>query len=211
VLGAVLGIVLGLGGAFFTLGFALPHPQADAPVRPPELQAIADQKQREFNQTIELAQALAEARPLTKENVSASYSTEDLAAALKMGRLAPLPSSASGVRVQTAGNMFSRQFYVRFEADRKQLQDFLAASPGLKGIKPLAFDPSVIRSDGKTLSLGLITPDGYHYAFSVASNPWFTIERGAAYYVIPQDQDANYGFLILDPARGTVYLYVSHS
>ncbi|GJM25689.1 MAG: hypothetical protein DHS20C16_21040 [Phycisphaerae bacterium] len=136
--------------------------------------------------------------------------------ALATGRLADLPVTATNVEVETIGNMFSRQFWLRFEASPEDIEAFISESPGLAGIEPehIGSQPSETndRRDG----------DATKVADEVTSSPigtyhdrleWFDPEirvRGRR-YEIPWDKNANYGEVIINDETNTVYINTGHS
>src|SRR5207249_7924258 len=57
------------------------------------------------------------------------------------GGLGPLPPSATDVRTYGWSNGFASGRYIRFSAPPQEIDAFLAASPGLKGVNPERFSP----------------------------------------------------------------------
>src|SRR4051812_36160977 len=57
-------------------------------------------------------------------------------AALDWTRMSPIPAAATNTEVVTKGSMFTREFVVTFQLPQKQLQQWLAGSPGTKGATP---------------------------------------------------------------------------
>ena len=57
-------------------------------------------------------------------------------AALEWARLAPFPESAINLRSTTSGNMFTRSFRVVFSAPPAEIERWLRASPGTRGVVP---------------------------------------------------------------------------
>lgn len=55
---------------------------------------------------------------------------------LEWARLAPLPSTAQGVRVTTEGSMFTRGFRISFTAPPDVLHQWVAESPGPSSATP---------------------------------------------------------------------------
>lgn len=51
-------------------------------------------------------------------------------------RLAPLPKSANRIKVDTRGGSFSREFVVRFDASRRDVEAWLGASAGTTNVRP---------------------------------------------------------------------------
>src|SRR5690242_4255274 len=58
------------------------------------------------------------------------------------GHLAPLPASATDVRAVEFHNLFSGEAFVRFRALPQEIETFLSASPGLRGVTPQKFTPA---------------------------------------------------------------------
>jgi hypothetical protein len=55
---------------------------------------------------------------------------------LKWGRLALFPVAASALHVETSGSPFTRQFRISFTGDPKKIEEWIAASPGTRGLLP---------------------------------------------------------------------------
>ncbi|GAB3579318.1 hypothetical protein GCM10027345_19260 [Hymenobacter daeguensis] len=113
--------------------------------------------------------------------------------ALVYGRLAPLPATATAVRVDTEGGLFSRTFWLSFHADTAAIADWVAHSPSLAKRVLAPFSPTAYNGDGK--------PD------------WFAPQpvRGAVMFKIPFNKEALYGTVWIDYHSGTVYITTSHS
>lgn len=60
-----------------------------------------------------------------------------LEAAQQWARMAPLPDSASGLAVDTRGGPFTREFTIRFNAPRNDVNTWLDKSPGTSKLKPM--------------------------------------------------------------------------
>lgn len=57
-------------------------------------------------------------------------------ATLEWGRLDPFPGSATDLKLDVEGNMFTRAFRVKFRAPLKDIDAWLAASPGTSALVP---------------------------------------------------------------------------
>jgi hypothetical protein len=62
-------------------------------------------------------------------------------AAREQGNLAPLPPSATDMQTDGWSNGFASERHLRFKAKPAEIEQFLAASPGLKGVRPERFSP----------------------------------------------------------------------
>ena len=51
-------------------------------------------------------------------------------------RLAPFPRSAANLTVRTSGSMFTREFDVEFDGPLKDINDWIALSPGTTALVP---------------------------------------------------------------------------
>ena len=60
----------------------------------------------------------------------------DLETARTWARLDPLPATATNLSVNTQGGMFSREFVITFTAPMKDIDKWLASSPGTAGVAP---------------------------------------------------------------------------
>ena len=117
-------------------------------------------------------------------------------AALAWNRLASLPPSARNVEVSTVGNMFSRNFFLKFEADPAEIATFVASSSGLREAKEAPLDEHTIDEDNGAKRFA-----------------WF--DRGAVRvgrrWIVPPDEHENYGVVVVDDARHLVYIISEHS
>lgn len=140
---------------------------------------------------------------------------EWIAVVCEAGGLAPLPPSATSVRLARSGWSGSRQYYLRFSASPLEIQRFLAKSPALIDACEDVFAP------GSKLveSRDLLNPDPqaiyigrYTYIVKVAP-AWFDVEaivRGHArgYYQGPTGAH-ELNFVLVDDERHAVYVYVA--
>lgn len=120
------------------------------------------------------------------------YKYSQLGGALATGRLAPLPTGAHAVLVDTKGNLFARSFWVTFEAPAPAIQRWIQQSPGLAQLQPSACGRAVLYGEYPS---------------------WFrpTSLRECQLYELPQDQYANYGTVWIDLEMKVVYIKTSHS
>src|SRR5689334_21668753 len=70
-------------------------------------------------------------------NISANV----IRAAREQGGLAPLPPSATDVQTDGWSNGFSSERHIRFTAKASEIEQFLATSPRLKGVRLERFQP----------------------------------------------------------------------
>ncbi|KPL02365.1 MAG: hypothetical protein AMK75_02895 [Planctomycetes bacterium SM23_65] len=80
-------------------------------------------------------------------------------------RLAPLPSSARQLKIETRGSMFTREFIVTFEASSADVSRWLEASPGTSECMPTVQADGwhkypVTPGGGAQFSEVLVSPDG---------------------------------------------------
>lgn len=142
-----------------------------------------------------------------------------------IGRLAPLPAQASHVQVAAIDNLFNSSFWLRFEAPPEAIETFLATSPGLAGVTPEAlcsfteawpfFDSSPAPLPGQARLFARANEGCEPRELSLPSSgqSWFDVASAGKgrLYVIPQDNEANGGTLVVDDAHHVVYVSVSHS
>lgn len=117
---------------------------------------------------------------------------EAIRCALAYGRLADLPLAANNIKVDTEGSMFSRTFWLTFEADEQEINTWLAHSQSLASAKPAQLPKNML----------LAEPPG-----------WFnpnSIQRGEV-FEIPQNKEALYGTVWIDRETHRVYIKTSHS
>jgi hypothetical protein len=69
---------------------------------------------------------------------------DGIAATLRWGRLAPFPASATDLRVETSGSMFTREFEASFTAPAADVAAWLAASPGTGTVTPVPDGSSLV-------------------------------------------------------------------
>ena len=54
-------------------------------------------------------------------------------AALEWGDLADLPDNAEDISIGTEGSMFTREFIIEFNCDKKAIEEWISQSNGLRG------------------------------------------------------------------------------
>lgn len=74
-------------------------------------------------------------------------------------RLAPLPDSASELKITTEGNMFTRGFNVSFYLSEADLTAWIAASPG--------FQDAEVTTDGTIKEYEIEPGEGAQYAHAI--------------------------------------------
>lgn len=67
----------------------------------------------------------------TRSEFDNAAAREMLRAASEMGRLAPLPKAHKHFKAHTQGNMFTRSFFITFEASSSDIEIFLSESEGI--------------------------------------------------------------------------------
>jgi hypothetical protein len=131
--------------------------------------------------------------------------------ALAYGRLADLPASAREIEAATVGNMFARSFWMRFDAEPAAIEEFVANSPGLRGSNAITFSSNAELHAIAEREDFLVSPlpDGSDtFRFR-----WFDPAHCVTGRVleIPWDAEQTYGYLVIDDATGTIFLYTAHS
>jgi hypothetical protein len=112
---------------------------------------------------------------------------------LAYGQLALLPPTVTNLAVDTEGGLFSRTFWLTFQASETEIDEWLTHSPTLSRI-PIA---QLTRADYQSLS----------------APTWFTPEviRQGQVFRLTVDKEAMYGTVWVDKQTNTVYVKVSHS
>lgn len=139
--------------------------------------------------------------------------------ALATGRLADLPASARNVKVETSGNMFSRQFWLKFEATPEDIEAFIAASPGLKGIAPEYIGSeqphAPLIANATTNGITKVAEPETRRSREPEDEPIRWIKMGVGKrgrrFEIPWDEQSNYGEVVIDDVTNTVYINTGHS
>jgi hypothetical protein len=137
-------------------------------------------------------------------------------AAREQGTLAPLPPSATGVRTDGWSTGFSSARYIRFKAKPQEIEQFLAASPGLKGVHPERFHARhrylPYPNSGPRTKEGMdeYLRDKY---FSLNGPPWYnpTVRTRGRRYAIPWHGNGYYGEVVVDDVAHVVFIYTSDS
>lgn len=106
---------------------------------------------------------------------------------LKMGRLATLPQSATEIKIDSSESIFSETVHIKFQANRKEINAFIAKSDGLKDVVP-----------------GIFTYNRWEHDKWISPNT-----KVGLTYTIPKDSDANYGMIIVDVVNNVVYITTS--
>ncbi len=140
-----------------------------------------------------------------------STNNSNLKTTLKLGRLAAIPDSATDLRIDGTSNLFSSTYYIRFQASAEDIDEFVRHSPGLNGVLPTRFDAN--HQHLPFPKKGEIGNADHEYFGVDERYPWFNpiINTRGRKYIIPQDQDANYGEVIINDETNVVYITVSHS
>lgn len=139
--------------------------------------------------------------------------------ALSFGRLAEYPKSAKNFKIATAGSPFTRQFIVSFNAEAEDIESWIKASDGLKGVKPEIFTeshqylpyPENLTDEEMINSI----KTGHEYYFILKHKPgWLNnlkIKNGRKYQIPGKAGHGIGGLLLIDDDTNTVYIDVSWS
>jgi hypothetical protein len=100
----------------------------------PSKQVIGNTVSRIFLITVFILCAGCNALPYQKNQDSA------IETVLEWARLAPFPNSVRDLTVTSEGSMFTRAFRVRFSAQCKDVEIWLAQSPGTAEVEPKSLD-----------------------------------------------------------------------
>ncbi len=137
-------------------------------------------------------------------------------ALLEFAELAPLPESATGVRIYSWSSPFSGEDYLRFTADAKDIDRFLAESPALQGQEPERFSTERMRLRYTEESMRTVTDanGGHEYFTPRPSAPrWYKQEiRGPARrYIIQPPRYQFPGHVVVDDETNTIYIRLCFS
>ena len=72
----------------------------------------------------------------SRDNQNPVKQKEMMALVLEWGRLAPFPSNATNVLIETEGSSFSRSFRAVFIAPKQDIEDWVKNSPGFNEVIP---------------------------------------------------------------------------
>jgi hypothetical protein len=137
-------------------------------------------------------------------------------ALLRLAELAPLPPSATGIKVYTWSSPFSGEDFLCFTAPAADIERFLAESPALQGQQPERFSPQRMRlphpKDYATNTRG--GQDANEYYTPRSTRPkWYKQEiRGPARRYIVQPPRYQFpGEVLVDDETSTVHVYLCFS
>jgi len=133
-------------------------------------------------------------------------------ATLAEARLANLPKSAKDVHVHMWENEFSSFGLMRFSAPQKDIEAFVAGSPGLASVAPEIFSPAH-RYLSWTGALAVNSSDEYFIDRS-SMKVWFdpTVKDKGRKYELRKDVTGGYtGYVVIDDEKNTVYIEVNWS
>jgi hypothetical protein len=131
--------------------------------------------------------------------------------ALRMGRLANLPRSASQIQAGGSSSRYAATLYLRFVATPEDIERFIADSSGLKGVLPEQFGPEHMYLPYRMhASLGSQADRHAYFAELDPRYPWFdpTIRGRGRRYVIPPDDRGQRGEVVIDDERHVVFIKV---
>lgn len=139
-------------------------------------------------------------------------------AILARGRLAPLPSSATEIKIYGWHGLFSGEDYLRFRATADDVEKFLRESPSLRGAEAESY--TVQHQLRQFPDDGMPPADDphfkrhrYHHPGKRAKEWWWSGElrdRGRI-HPIPAEGFHNWGQVIYDEAAGVVFINVIFS
>jgi hypothetical protein len=137
-------------------------------------------------------------------------------ALLQYAGLAPLPPSATGIRVYSWSSPFSGEDFLRFTADPNDIERFLLESPALQGQEPRRFSAQQMRLKYPKdyLANSDDRQDGNTYYFPRSTTPmWYKQEvRGSARkYIVRPPRYQFPGEVLVDDETSTVYVYLCFS
>ena len=116
--------------------------------------------------------------------------------ALQYARLPELPSGAKNVQVETIGGMFSRVFYLRFDAPSEDIDRWLSRSNDVRVVVSVEEGEGLLRR------------------LEYSNVPeWFCPARAEKLriYSIPEDHEGCGGTVYVDDETSVVFVYTSHS
>jgi len=135
----------------------------------------------------------------------------DVRRALRMGRLAKLPRSASQIQAGGSSSRYAATLYVRFVAAPEDIERFVADSAGLKGVVAEQFGPDHMYLPYRMYaSLGAEADRHAYFAELDPRYPWFdpTIRGRGRRYAIPPDERGQRGEVVIDDERYVVFIKV---
>jgi hypothetical protein len=144
---------------------------------------------------------------------TATAPSRAIATAREWGKLAPLPASATEVRAVEYHNLFAGDAFIRFKAPPAEIEAFLAASPGLRGVTAEKFTPKHMFTPYPTTDDNL---DEWtqHRHFSLRQYPpWCdpTIRTKGRRYQIAWHGKAYHGEVMVDDVKHIVFVRTSYS
>ena len=133
-----------------------------------------------------------------------------LRSALRLGRLAAIPKAASDLQCDTVSGGSSPTYFIKFAASAMEIHRFLADSPGLRRVTPETLGPQQMYLLQSAGSGKPEEADGHVYFLPEERFPWFnpTIRVKGRRYLIPQDEHANRGEVIVDDDKHVVYIRI---
>jgi hypothetical protein len=75
-------------------------------------------------------------RSREEETIAPTREEAMIAPTLKWGRFAPFPKSIQNFKIETEGNMFTREFNASFTAPAADVKRWLHESPGTRDVRP---------------------------------------------------------------------------
>jgi hypothetical protein len=136
---------------------------------------------------------------------------------LEDGRLSVMPLSARNVKSSHWSGLFTGESYLSFQADKADIEAFLATSPSLQGVKPKVYSKDYQRMPFPTTNKGFDFNSAKFDYFVKQSNlvpDWWNEEitgQGRTYEIPGQAGGNNFGLVIYDEERCIVYIRVTWS
>jgi hypothetical protein len=139
-----------------------------------------------------------------------------ISAVREQGDLAPLPPSATEMRTYGWSSGFSSGRYVRFQAEPREIEAFLAASPGLKGRKPERFSSKHMYlpyPKDRARTEEELEASARHDYFSLHGPEWYnpSIRVKGRQYDIPWHGEGYHGEVVVDDEQHIVFIHTSYS
>jgi hypothetical protein len=139
---------------------------------------------------------------------------ENIQTALEFGHLAELPEDAKNIKVETAGSMFSRTFWLTFESSDEQINRWIKKSrePKLQEWKKIDNNNNAVisRLDSKTGKFVEVKVENLRHK---QQPEWFNPEalREGELYEVSIASETLYGGVWIDKRNRKVYIKTSYS
>lgn len=150
---------------------------------------------------------------VARNNFNNETAKNMLKSARHIGRLAELPSSNTDFKIATEGSVFTRSFYIAFNAPLEDIEKLILNSPGLKDIEPKIYSKEYMFIEYKSYEEEI----DYNHDFFLRREgvpEWYTPEmkiKGRKYNIPYKKDHGIGGYFIVNDEEKTVYIYVSWS